>query len=181
MKVTSTNIPGVLILAPEIIEDKRGFFMESFNRIVFQEATGLDVNFVQDNHSLSNKGVLRGLHYQLPPKSQGKLVRVISGTVFDVAVDIRRSSPTFGKWVGIELSADNKLQIWLPPGLAHGFYALSESAEVVYKATNYYSPEYERSIKWDDSVLAIKWPNRAPIVSIKDSMAGDFNHAEMFD
>lgn len=181
MKATSTNIPGVLTLSPDIFEDKRGFFFESFNQRVFQEATGLDVNFVQDNHSLSNKGVLRGLHYQLPPKSQGKLVRVISGTIFDVAVDIRRFSPTFGKWFGIELSADNKLQLWLPPGLAHGFYALSESVEVVYKATNYYSPEYERSIKWDDSMLAIKWPNRAPIVSTKDATGDDFSHAEMFD
>jgi dTDP-4-dehydrorhamnose 3,5-epimerase len=169
MKVTPTAIPDVLIIEPKVFGDERGFFYESYNRKALQEATGLDINFVQDNHSKSTQGVLRGLHYQLPPKAQGKLVRVVRGEVFDVAVDIRKSSPTFGRWVGDILSAENKKQLWIPQGFAHGFLTLSETAEFLYKTTDYYSPEYERSIRWDDPVLGIQWPLKtAPCVSNKD-------------
>ncbi len=158
LKVTPTAIPGVLILEPRVFGDERGFFMESFNQKAFNEATSLDVHFVQDNHSRSAKGVLRGLHYQLPPHAQGKLVRVVRGSVFDVAVDIRRDSPTFGQWVGVELSEENHKQLWIPAGLAHGFLVTSESADFLYKATDYYAPAAERGIRWDDPGLAIDWP-----------------------
>jgi dTDP-4-dehydrorhamnose 3,5-epimerase len=158
LKVTPTAIPGVLILEPRVFGDERGFFLESFNQRAFNEATGLDMTFVQDNHSRSAKGVLRGLHYQLPPHEQGKLVRVVRGSVFDVAVDIRRDSPTFGKWVGVELSEDNHRQLWIPPGLAHGFLVTSESADLLYKTTNFYTPAAERGLRWDDPFVGITWP-----------------------
>lgn len=158
LQVTPTAIPGVLILEPKRFGDERGFFLESFNQRAFNEATGLDVQFVQDNHSRSAKGVLRGLHYQLPPHAQGKLVRVVRGSVFDVAVDIRRDSPTFGQWVGVELSEDNHRQLWIPPGLAHGFLVTSESADFLYKTTDYYAPAAERGLRWDDPTVGIAWP-----------------------
>ena len=170
MKVSPTTIPDVLLIEPKVFGDERGFFYESFNQQRFNEATGLDRHFVQDNHSKSAKGVLRGLHYQLPPKAQGKLVRVVAGEVFDVAVDIRKDSPTFGHWVGEILSADNKRQLWIPPGLAHGFLVLSETAEFLYKTTDYYAPELERCILWNDPTLDIDWPiEGAPVLSAKDS------------
>lgn len=162
MKVTRLAIPEVILLEPRVFSDDRGFFFESYNRQAFKEATGLDPDFVQDNHSRSVKGVLRGLHYQLPPKAQGKLVRVVEGEVFDVAVDIRKDSPTFGKWIGEVLSAENRLQMWLPPGFAHGFLTLSEAAEFLYKTTDYYSPQHERCIVWNDPDLAIEWPLHGP-------------------
>ncbi|EHK5639771.1 dTDP-4-dehydrorhamnose 3,5-epimerase [Escherichia coli] len=168
MNVIKTEIPDVLIFEPKVFGDERGFFMESFNQKVFEEAVGRKVEFVQDNHSKSSKGVLRGLHYQLEPYAQGKLVRCVVGEVFDVAVDIRKSSPTFGKWVGVNLSAENKRQLWLPEGFAHGFLVLSEIAEFVYKTTNYYHPESEGCIKWDDSFLMIDWPNKPIAISEKD-------------
>lgn len=173
MKVTKTAIDGVLILEPKVFGDARGFFMESFNRNAFSQATGLELEFVQDNHSRSSKGVLRGLHYQLPPHAQGKLVRVTQGLVFDVAVDMREHSPTFGTWVGVELSDDNHRQLWLPPGMAHGFVVLSESADFLYKTTDYYAPQSERSVRWDDPTLAIAWPRlQAPFtLSPKDAAA----------
>src|SRR5690606_38173823 len=175
MNVIQTAIPDVLILEPRVFGDERGFFLESFNQRAFNEATGLDVQFVQDNHSRSAKGVLRGLHYQLPPHEQGKLVRVVRGSVFDVAVDIRPESPTYGRWVGVELSEDNHRQLWIPPGLAHGFLVTSESAEFLYKTTDYYNPAAERSIRWDDPTLAIEWPlNGPPTVSDKDNAAPPF-------
>ncbi|EFB9969826.1 dTDP-4-dehydrorhamnose 3,5-epimerase [Escherichia coli] len=168
MNVIKTEIPDVLIFEPKVFGDERGFFMESFNQKVFEEAVGRKVEFVQDNHSKSSKGVLRGLHYQLEPYAQGKLVRCVVGEVFDVAVDIRKSSPTFGKWVGGNLSAENKRQLWIPEGFAHGFLVLSEIAEFVYKTTNYYHPESEGCIKWDDSFLMIDWPNKPIAISEKD-------------
>jgi dTDP-4-dehydrorhamnose 3,5-epimerase len=173
MKVTPTQIEGVLILEPRVFGDERGFFMESFNRKTFNDVTGLALDFVQDNHSRSAKGVLRGLHYQLPPHAQGKLVRVTQGSVFDVAVDIRRASPSFGRWVGVELSGGNHRQLWIPPGLAHGFLVTSDSADFLYKTTDYYEPESERSLRWDDPLLAIQWPDlgMAPVLSGKDSGA----------
>ena len=175
MKVTPLAIPDVLLIEPKVFGDERGFFFESFNQRAFNEATGLDLHFVQDNHSKSSRNVLRGLHYQLPPKAQGKLVRVIAGEIFDVAVDIRKGSPTFGKWVAEVLTAGNKRQMWIPPGLAHGFLVLSESAEVLYKATDYYAPEYERCILWNDTDLAIAWPlGGAPVLSAKDSNGTPF-------
>ena len=172
MKVTRTAIADVLIIEPKVFGDARGFFYESFNQKAFNEATGLDVNFVQDNHSRSNKGVLRGLHYQIE-QPQGKLVRVVRGAVFDVAVDIRKGSPTFGKWEGIELSEDNHRQLWVPPGFAHGFVVTSESAEFLYKTTDYYAPEYERCILWNDPAIGIRWPMdshgiNSPLLSAKD-------------
>lgn len=170
LKVTSTAIPGVLILEPRVFGDERGFFLESFNQKSFNEATGLDVQFVQDNHSRSAKGVLRGLHFQRPPHAQGKLVRVVRGSVFDVAVDIRRGSATFGKWVGVELSEENHRQLWIPPGLAHGFLVTSESADFLYKATDYYAPASERSLAWNDPAVGIEWPWVGdPVVSAKDA------------
>jgi len=170
MKVTPLSIPDVLLIEPQVFGDDRGFFYESFNQNKFEEAMGKKINFVQDNHSKSVKGVLRGLHYQLPPKAQGKLVRAIQGEVFDVAVDLRKSSPTFGKWVGEMLSADNKKQLWIPEGFAHGFLTLSDSAEFLYKTTNYYSQEHERVIIWNDKKIKIKWPNSNIIPSHKDSL-----------
>lgn len=169
MQATRLSIPDVILFTPKVFGDDRGFFFESFNELTFQELTGLKVNFVQDNHSKSQQGVLRGLHFQLPPKAQGKLVRVVQGEVFDVAVDIRKSSPSFGKWVGHLLSAENKQQIWMPPGFAHGFLTLSETAEFVYKATDYYAPEYERCIAWDDVSINVRWPIiQEPVLSEKD-------------
>ncbi|WP_265612285.1 dTDP-4-dehydrorhamnose 3,5-epimerase, partial [Aeromonas salmonicida] len=158
MNVINTSIPEVLIFEPQVFGDERGFFFESFNYQKFEEAVGHQVKFIQDNHSRSSQGVLRGLHYQLPPHAQGKLVRCIVGEVFDVAVDIREQSPTFGQWVGVTLSAENKRQLWIPEGFAHGFLTLSTAAEILYKTTNYYQPSHERSIIWNDNVLAIKWP-----------------------
>jgi len=176
MKVTDTKIPDVKIIEPTVFEDERGFFFESFNQQDFNQATGLHVNFVQDNHSLSAKGVLRGLHYQLSPHAQGKLVRVVQGKVFDVAVDIRKSSVTFGRWVGVSLSAENKKQLWIPEGFAHGFLTLSDTAEFLYKTTDYYSPDCERAIRWDDSRLDIKWPDYfEPVLSGKDMDASFFD------
>lgn len=159
MKIIPTQIPDALIIEPKVFGDARGFFYESFNQQAFQAATGLEVNFVQDNHSRSSKGVLRGLHYQLPPYAQGKLVRCVRGAVFDVAVDIRKSSPTFGQWVGVELSEENHRQFWIPPGFAHGFVTLTESADFLYKTTAYYAPSHERSIRWSDPGLRISWPD----------------------
>lgn len=180
MKVTTTSLPGVLILEPAVFHDKRGFFLESFSFKTFTKVTGVDALFVQDNHSRSGQGVLRGLHYQIR-KAQGKLVRVIEGSVFDVAVDIRIESPTFGQWVGVELSADNKKQLWVPPDFAHGFLVLSEVAQVLYKSTDYYAPEYERSIRWDDPDIGIIWPelDSATILSQKDSMACGLAEAQL--
>jgi dTDP-4-dehydrorhamnose 3,5-epimerase len=174
MKVTPLAIPDALLIEPELFRDDRGFFFESFNQKKFEEAIGRKINFVQDNHSKSVKGVLRGLHYQLPPKAQGKLVRVIQGQVFDVAVDIRQSSPTFGKWVGEILSADNKKQLWIPEGFAHGFLTLSDTAELLYKTTDYYSLALERSIIWDDKSINIEWPTQKVLLSFKDLKAEKF-------
>jgi len=170
MKVTSCAIPDVLLIEPRVFGDVRGFFYESFNQRAFHAATGVNLKFVQDNHSKSARGVLRGLHYQLH-QPQGKLVRVVAGEVFDVAVDIRRDSPTFGQWVGEVLSGDNKRQLWIPPGLAHGFVVLSDTAEFLYKTTDYYTPEHERCIAWNDPTLAIEWPalNGPPQLSAKDA------------
>lgn len=169
MKTIPTAIPDVLIFEPKVFGDPRGFFFESFNEKVFARASGLTVNFVQDNHSRSTKGVLRGLHYQIE-QAQGKLVRVVRGAVFDVAVDLRKSSATFGQWVGAELSETNNRQMWVPPGFAHGFLTLSDSADFLYKTTDYYAPEFERCVAWDDPTLAIAWPlaGIAPKVSAKD-------------
>ena len=170
MKITPTTIPDVFVIEPKVFGDARGFFFESFNQKAFNETTGLDVNFVQDNHSRSTKGVLRGLHYQIQ-QPQGKLVRVVRGAVFDVAVDIRKGSATFGKWVGMELSEDNNKQFWVPAGFAHGFLVLSDSADFLYKTTDYYAPEYERCIAWNDPAIGIQWPADAvPQLSAKDML-----------
>ncbi|WP_047609274.1 dTDP-4-dehydrorhamnose 3,5-epimerase [Rahnella aquatilis] len=171
MNVIKTEIPDVLIFEPKVFGDERGFFYESFSEKIFEEAIGRKVDFIQDNHSKSSYGVLRGLHFQLPPFAQAKLVRCIVGEVFDVAVDIRKNSSTFGKWVGVNLSAENKRQLWIPEGFAHGFLVLSETAEFVYKTTNYYSPEHDRGILWDDPNIGIKWPQLSsfPLLSDKDS------------
>lgn len=172
MQVTPTRIPDVLLIEPKVFGDDRGFFFESFNQQLFSEATGLDVAFVQDNHSKSVRNVLRGLHYQLPPHEQGKLVRVVQGEVFDVVVDIRKGSASFGQWVGETLSAENKKQLWIPPGFAHGFLVLSETAEFLYKTTCYYVPECERCIIWNDAGIGVNWPlSSAPVLSSRD-MAG---------
>ena len=180
MKIIQTEIPDVLIIEPKVFGDRRGFFFESFNQRAFREMTGLTVDFVQDNHSRSLQNVLRGLHYQIR-QPQGKLVRVISGEVFDVAVDIRRSSPTFGKWVGDYLNAENKKQIWVPPGFAHGFLVISETAEFLYKTTDYYAPEHERCIRWNEPDLDIRWPVKSrPQVSAKDENGVSFKDAEVF-
>jgi dTDP-4-dehydrorhamnose 3,5-epimerase len=181
LTVVRTDIPEVVILEPKSFGDERGFFYESFNAKEFREATGVETEFVQDNHSRSAKNVLRGLHYQIR-QPQGKLVRVIAGTVFDVAVDIRKRSPTFGKWVGVELSAENKRQLWVPKGFAHGFVVTSDSAEFLYKTTDYYAPEFERAIRWDDAHIGIQWPaGIAPTLSKKDDAAANFAQAELFD
>ena len=181
MKVIETKIPGLLIIEPRVFGDERGFFYESYNEKAFNEATGLSPRFVQDNHSKSVKGVLRGLHYQLPPRAQGKLVRVVQGEVFDVAVDIRQGSPTYGQWVGEVLSAENKKQLWIPPGFAHGFLTLSDTAEFLYKTTDYWSPEHERAIIWNDATLKIDWPlnGLVPQLAAKDAAAVAFNAAEI--
>ena len=173
MKVTPTAIEGVLIIEPKVFGDERGFFLESFNQRAFNEAVGHTVDFVQDNHSRSAKGVLRGLHFQRPPHAQGKLVRVTQGSVFDVVVDIRPDSPTFGRWVGAELSGANHRQMWIPAGLAHGFLVTSDSADFLYKTTDYYRPESEGSVRWDDPDLAIAWPldGITPALSAKDAAA----------
>lgn len=182
MKVVSTSIPDVLIIEPKVFGDSRGFFFESFNLKTFSQATGLDVNFVQDNHSRSIKGVLRGLHYQVR-QPQGKLVRVVRGAVFDVSVDIRKSSPSFGQWVGVELTEDNYRQVWVPPGFAHGFYVLSDSADFLYKTTDYYLPDFERSLAWNDPEVAIVWPidhGEQPAISVKDRQGASLANAELF-
>ena len=180
MKVQPTQIAGVLIVEPDVFGDDRGFFMESYNEREMRRI-GIDAHFVQDNHSRSQRNVLRGLHYQVR-QPQGKLVRVVSGTVFDVAVDIRRNSATFGKWVGAELSAENKRMFWMPPGMAHGFMVLSDSADFLYKATDYYAPEFERTILWNDPDLGIKWPLVGePVLSAKDAAGLPFREAEVFE
>jgi dTDP-4-dehydrorhamnose 3,5-epimerase len=182
MKVIDTSIPDVKIFEPKVFGDDRGFFQESFNARRFRELTGLDVNFVQDNHSKSARGVLRGLHYQIE-QAQGKLVRVTCGKVFDVVVDIRKSSPYFGQWVGEILSADNYRQVWVPPGFAHGFLVLEEDTEFLYKTTDYYAPEHERTIQWDDPELGIEWPvdDLEIRLSDKDKSGTAFANAETFD
>ncbi|NOX09302.1 MAG: dTDP-4-dehydrorhamnose 3,5-epimerase [Gammaproteobacteria bacterium] len=181
MNVIKTKIPDVMILEPAVYGDERGFFFESFNAQSFQQATGLSHQFVQDNHSRSTKNVLRGLHYQIK-QPQGKLVRVVQGEVFDVAVDIRRSSPTFGQWVGEHLSAENKKMFWVPPGFAHGFVVLTETAEFLYKTTDYYAPEHERCIIWNDPDINIEWPvEQAPALSDKDQSGGRLKTVEVFE
>lgn len=181
MKFIPTTIPEVILIEPCVFGDHRGFFMETWQRTTFAE-NGIDYDFVQDNHSKSAQGILRGLHYQIQ-QSQGKLVRVVEGSVFDVAVDMRQSSNTFGQWVGYELSADNHRMMWIPPGFAHGFYVMSETAEFVYKCTDYYAPEYERSVLWNDKDLSIDWQlvdNKPPVLSEKDAIAPIFTSAEKF-
>ncbi len=181
MEATRLSIPDVILFTPKVFGDERGFFFESFNQQRFEELSGLSREFVQDNHSKSQQGVLRGLHYQLPPKAQGKLVRVVQGQVFDVAVDIRKSSPTFGRWVGVVLSEENKQQIWIPEGFAHGFVTLSETAEFLYKTTDYYAPEYERCIVWNEAEIGIEWPlPQAPVLSGKDQQGQRLQTAEVF-
>ena len=182
MKATPTAIADVLRIEPKVFGDDRGFFFESYNQRAFREATGVELDFVQDNHSKSARGVLRGLHYQIR-QAQGKLVRVVAGEVFDVAVDLRRGSKTFGRWVGEVLSADNKRQLWIPAGMAHGFVVLSESAEFLYKTTDYWAPEFERCIAWNDPTLAIAWPelDAAPLLSGKDAKGVAFAEAELFE
>ncbi len=185
MKAIPTAVDGVLILEPRLFGDARGFFTESYNRRVFAQLTCVESDFVQDNHSRSARGVLRGLHYQVR-QPQGKLVRVVRGAVFDVAVDIRRRSPTFGRWVGVELTEDNHRQLWMPPGLAHGFVVLSEVADFLYKTTDYYAPEHERSIAWDDPAIGIAWPLAAlgisaPLLSAKDRAGVPLAQAELPD
>ncbi|WAK02066.1 dTDP-4-dehydrorhamnose 3,5-epimerase [Methylobacter sp. YRD-M1] len=180
MKIIPTKIPDVFILEPKVFGDQRGFFLESYNQQKFQNATGIKAAFVQDNHSCSGKNVLRGLHYQVK-HPQDKLVRVVRGSVFDVAVDLRKSSSTFGHWVGVELSEENHRQLWVPAGFAHGFLVLSEQADFLYKTTDYYAPEYERCIRWDDPDIGIVWPeNGAPSLSAKDQQGVPFRDAEVF-
>lgn len=180
MKVTPLHIADVLLIEPEIFGDDRGYFFESFNQENFKMVTGKKINFVQDNHSKSIKGVLRGLHYQLPPKAQGKLVRVTQGEVFDVVVDLRQTSVTFGKWTGETLSAENKKQIWIPEGFAHGFLTLSDTAEFLYKTTNFYSLEHEHSIIWNDPNIGINWPDINIVLSAKDKVASTFLNSVYF-
>ena len=180
MHIIPTDIADVLIIEPTVFGDSRGFFFESYNQRQFAQATGLEVAFVQDNHSRSGQHVLRGLHYQIR-QPQGKLVRVIAGEVFDLVVDLRRSSPTFGRWAGQYLSADNQRQLWVPPGFAHGFLVMSQAAEFLYKATDYYAPEHERCIIWNDSDLNVQWPiGQRPLVSAKDQQGVPFKDAEVF-
>ena len=181
MQATPLSIPDVIVFEPKVFGDDRGFFFESFNQRLFEEATGKQVKFVQDNHSRSAKNVLRGLHYQIQ-QAQGKLVRVTQGEVFDVAVDIRKSSPTFGQWVGVILSADNKKQLWIPPGFAHGFVTLSDSAEFLYKTTDYWAPAFERCIAWDDPAIGIQWPHVGePQLAAKDKAGVLLADAEVFE
>lgn len=180
MKTIETAIPDLIVLEPRVFGDDRGFFMESYNSRTFRELTGLDVNFVQDNHSRSSKNVLRGLHYQIK-QPQGKLVRVTSGRVFDVAVDLRKTSPTFGQWGGVELTEDNHRQVWVPPGFGHGFLVLSDMADFLYKTTDYYAPADERCIRWDDPDIGIDWPlSDLPLISDKDQQGVAFRDAEVF-
>jgi dTDP-4-dehydrorhamnose 3,5-epimerase len=180
MNIIPTEIPDVLIIEPRVFEDQRGFFFESYNEKIFQEKTGLDVQFVQDNHSRSAQNVLRGLHYQIQ-QPQGKLVRVVAGEIFDVVVDLRKNSPTFGQWVGSTLSAQNKRQLWVPIGFAHGFCVISDFAEVLYKTSDYYAPQHERCVIWNDPNLAIAWPLQGePTVSAKDQAGVPFKEAEIF-
>ena len=181
MKAIKTSIEGLILLEPTVFGDERGFFMESYNARTFRELTGASPDFVQDNHSRSGRGVLRGLHYQLS-QAQGKLVRVVQGTVFDVAVDLRRSSATFGRWHGVELSADNKRQFWVPAGFAHGFLVLSETADFLYKTTDYYAPEHERCVAWDDPAIGVEWPlaGAEPKLSAKDRSGVPLAQAEVF-
>ena len=181
MQVVQTAIPEVLILEPQVFGDERGFFFESFNQQTFESLTGVKASFVQDNHSKSAVNVLRGLHYQIE-QAQGKLVRVVAGEVFDVAVDLRRQSKTFGKWVGVVLSGENKRQLWVPPGFAHGFVVLKEGTEFLYKTTDYYAPQHERCIRWNDPEIGIEWPlTAAPVLSAKDQLGLDFSKAEVFE
>ncbi len=182
MKTIPTAIADVLIIEPRVFGDSRGFFFESFNQRAFDQATGLNAHFVQDNHSRSAKGVLRGLHYQIE-QPQGKLVRVVRGAVFDVAVDLRKSSATFGQWVGAELTEENQRQMWVPPGFAHGFLTLSDVADFLYKTTDYYAPQFERCIAWDDPALAVSWPltGIAPQLSVKDRAGTRLAQAQVFD
>jgi dTDP-4-dehydrorhamnose 3,5-epimerase len=182
MKVVPTALPGVLILEPTVFRDERGFFLESFNQRSFDEAVGQHVEFVQDNHSCSRRGALRGLHFQLPPHTQGKLVRVVRGSVFDVAVDLRRGSPTFARWVSATLDATSQRQLWIPPGFAHGFVALEDDTHFLYKTTDFYTKECERSIVWNDPSLAIDWPlaGQAPLLAPKDAAAPTLAQAELF-
>jgi dTDP-4-dehydrorhamnose 3,5-epimerase len=183
MKITPTDHPEVLLVEPKVFGDSRGFFCETFSQRLFEEAVGSRVVFVQDNHSRSTRGVLRGLHYQLPPHPQGKLVRCAAGRVFDVAVDMRRSSPRFGQWVGAELSTENHRQLWIPPGFAHGFFVLSDTADFLYKATDYYAPQTEGSVRWDDPTIGVAWPDAgvAPLLSGKDLAAPLLGDAKAFD
>lgn len=181
MNVIRTAIPEVVVLEPRVFDDARGSFFESFNQRQFEDALGRAVSFVQDNQSRSIKGVIRGLHYQLAPRAQGKLVRVVSGEIYDVAIDLRRSSPSFGKWIGVVLSAENRRQLWIPEGFAHGFMALSETADVLYKTTDYWDKELERCIRWNDPQLKIDWPaGVSPVLSDKDASAGTFAQADLF-
>ena len=181
MQVVQTAIPEVLIIEPQVYGDERGFFFESFNQQKFESLTGVKANFVQDNHSRSAVNVLRGLHYQIQ-QPQGKLVRVVAGEVFDVAVDLRRQSATFGKWVGVILSAENKRQLWVPPGFAHGFLVLKEGTEFLYKTTDYYAPQHERCIRWDDPEIGIEWPlSGEPALSAKDQLGLSFSEADVFE
>lgn len=182
MGARALDIEGLFVLEPKSFADDRGAFFESYNAREFADVTGLDIDFVQDNQSLSRKGVVRGLHYQAPPHGQGKLVRVVTGSVFDVAVDLRRSSPTFGRWAGLELSAQNRLQFWIPAGFAHGFVALEENTTFLYKVTTFRVAESERTIRWDDSSIGIAWPPFGmPILSAKDASGGSLADAELFD
>jgi dTDP-4-dehydrorhamnose 3,5-epimerase len=182
VKATPTSIPDVLLIQPRVFEDARGFFMEAFQKRRYQKL-GLPATFVQDNHSGSRQGILRGLHYQIR-QPQGKLIRVVVGEIFDVAVDIRQSSPTFGQWVGVDLSDENRKQLWIPPGFAHGFYVLSEWAEVIYKVTEYYAPEWDRTLLWNDPAIGIQWPlihGKPPVLSDKDAGGKSLSEAELFD
>lgn len=181
MNVIETGIPGLLVLEPKVFGDARGFFMESFNARTFADLTGVKTDFVQDNHSRSGRGVLRGLHYQVQ-QPQGKLVRVAQGRVFDVAVDLRRASPTFGKWYGVELSGENHRQFWVPAGFAHGFYVLSDSADFLYKTTDYYAPQHERSLAWNDPTVGVQWPLEGePLLSAKDLAGKPLGQCEVFE
>lgn len=177
-----TSLRDVLLIEPDVFADDRGTFFESWNAAAFSEVTGVEADFVQDNHATSSRNVVRGLHYQLPPHQEGKLVRVARGAIFDVAVDIRRSSPTFGRWQGVELTAENHRQVWIPGGFAHGYATLSETVDVLYKSTAYYSPEAARSIRWDDPAIGIEWPiDGAPMLSARDAGAPNLADAELFD